>query len=129
MLEGWEANRARAELAVLGADPRVDTYRGQVDARELLERAQIGRYVDPGGARLSFAVQHGHTADELVIVAARGGDGHSPIVGAFLAELEALLTERRFRLVTIETRRRGLVRLLTDRGYSLDCQILRKALQ
>lgn len=128
MLEGWAAKRARDQLAQLGADPRIDTTRGLIDVREMLERAQVGRYAGPGGASLEFAVQTGYSKDELCIVAARGGDGNSPIADAFLAELEALLRQRRFRFATIETRRRGLVRLLLERGYSLDCQILRKAL-
>lgn len=128
MLEGWAADRARAELAALGTDPRIDTSRGQIDARELLERSQIGRYAGPGGAAMHFAVQTGYSKDELVIVAARGGDGNAPIAGAFLNELEALLRKRRFRLVTIETKRRGLVQLLIERGYRIDCQILRKEL-
>lgn len=128
MLEGRAADRARSELAQLGADPRIDTTRGQVDARELLERSQIGRYAGPGGAALHFAVQTGYSADELCIVAASGGDGNAPIADAFLAELETLLRARRFRLLTIETRRKGLVKLLLNRGYSLDCHILRMAL-
>lgn len=128
MLEGWAADRVRADLAELGTDPRIDTSRGLVDAADLLERAQIGRYIGPGGRTLHFAVQAGYRADELVIVAARGGDGNAPLADAFLTELEALLSSRRFRLITIETKRRGLVQLLIERGYQVDCQILRKEL-
>jgi len=125
-LAGAEADQARAQLAQLANDPRCDTTAGLVDIEELLTRCQMYAWDRRGKRLLHFALQRQSPA-EVVLTAAAGGDGRNPIADQFLDQLEAQ-TALRGQLLTIETKRRGLVRLLQRRGYSIDCYTLRKVL-
>jgi hypothetical protein len=125
-LSGDQAAAARRDLASLAEDPRTDTSRGLWSAAELLERAEVGQYWRRGVPVVTFAIADGWPG-EVVIVAAKGGDAARPITDEFLDYLEPRLSVAR--VLTVQTKRRGLVRRLAARGFELDSYTLRKVLR
>jgi hypothetical protein len=123
---------AEARAAYASAfDGRCDTSGGLGSLDAALDGAALFDVVAGGVVVGRYALKPMHRAHgtEIFIVAAAGAAAGVDLVASVLPYVEQQCTGSGAARLTVNTRRRGLVKKLTGQGWQIDSYVLRKKIQ
>lgn len=119
----------RVDLELLASSRKTDTTGGTVPGDVVLSGAALYGIEQHGDRLMTLALAAGRSDPlrELWILGAVGVDAHRPVLRPALDLIERESAQR-FDVLSLQTKRIGLVKLLTRRGYTVDAFTLRKRL-
>ena len=117
------------QLQALADDPRTDTSGGTRKGATVLDGCDLVGVNQLGTRVMTLAIARGAAEPlrELWIMGALGGNPRAPLTKPVL-ELIELEAQKTFDVIAVQTKRRGLIQQLMQRGYTADAVTLRKRL-